>query len=265
MPEPAQVTPAPGAAWESTLPRLGGPRLSGQVVQELERRILLGDLAPGQRLPTEAELSELLGVSRSVIRDATRTLATRGLVEIRQGHGMTVTKPDDVALAEAMALRLLRSDLTVADLMLARAALEISLVPPAAHSRTQDDLDAIRGHLHTMSRAVAAEDWPVATSEHLAFHLALLAARHLPALDLLLKPMQQTILLTSRIDGVPRFQTEEHERILDGIRRRDEEATREAIEAHFAYIQDPSFADYRLMRLNQASTVELFLNELSKA
>ena len=63
------------------------PRLSDQVTAELERRILAGELEPGGLLPAEPELGAELEVSRSVIRDAIRTLAARGLVEVRQGSG----------------------------------------------------------------------------------------------------------------------------------------------------------------------------------
>ena len=72
------------------------------IVREFEDRIVYGELAPGERLPTESELCELLGVSRSVVRDAVRTLVARGLVEVRQGRGMIVAAPDDHAYSVAL-------------------------------------------------------------------------------------------------------------------------------------------------------------------
>ena len=77
------------------------PRLSDQVTAELERRILAGELEPGGLLPAEPELGAELEVSRSVIRDAIRTLAARGLVEVRQGSGTRVSPPGAAAPASS--------------------------------------------------------------------------------------------------------------------------------------------------------------------
>src|SRR5262249_41773883 len=78
-------------------PSPGWPTISQYVASQITGEILRGDLRPGERLPTEAKLGEILGVSRSVVRDAVRTLAARGLVTVRQGTGTVVASPTDAA------------------------------------------------------------------------------------------------------------------------------------------------------------------------
>src|SRR5919108_3290104 len=103
---------------------MSAPLKPEQVVRELERRILSGELRSGERLPTEGELGVELGVSRTVIRDAVRTLTTRRLVRVRHGFGMEVAPPSDLALSHALADLLMRAEVTVGDVLEARAALD---------------------------------------------------------------------------------------------------------------------------------------------
>ena len=65
--------------------------LADQMASAITDLILSGSIEPGSALPTEPRLAEQYGVSRSVVRDATRLLAARGLVEIHHGKGVFVT------------------------------------------------------------------------------------------------------------------------------------------------------------------------------
>src|ERR1700679_2767227 len=128
---------------------------SDRVAAELERRILSGELAPGDRLPTEGELGAMLSVSRSVIRDAIRTLIARGLITVRQGQGTTVAAPSDAAFAHALVALLARSELTMGDVIDARGTIESSLVPLAVETATEADLDALAAAHAAFAEAVA--------------------------------------------------------------------------------------------------------------
>ena len=66
------------------------PKLSERVVAALRSQVLSGEISPGQKMPTENQLTETFGVSRTVIREAIATLAADGLVEPRQGAGVFV-------------------------------------------------------------------------------------------------------------------------------------------------------------------------------
>ena len=66
------------------------PKLSEHVVAALRSQVVGGEIMPGQKLPTESQLTETFGVSRTVIREAIASLAADGLVESRQGAGVFV-------------------------------------------------------------------------------------------------------------------------------------------------------------------------------
>jgi len=238
------------------LPFVGKPELLSNTVSEaLERRILSGEWVAGQRVPSEPELSQQLGVSRSVIRDAVRSLAARGLLDVRQGSGTTVRPPTDDTYTDALTVMLTRSDLTVGDLALAREALDLQLAEIAAIRHEAADLVALELPLEKLVAAAESGDWPAAEAPHLAFHLAILDATRLPALMILLRPLQRLILATSipvRADDPSTWPVEREVAILDAIRKRDPVAAREAMAAHYWFIRDPVYADQHALPLGEA-------------
>lgn len=244
----------------SDYPRLGGVRLSDRVASELQLRILRGEPPPGERLPTEAELCELFGVSRSVIRDAIRTLAARGLVRMGAGQGIVVTAPSDDAFGEALILLLARSGLTMGEVTEARASIEIQLGPLAADRGMPEDWDSIEAALVGFGEAVEQGDWQQAHAEHLAFHLALLHAIHFPALEILLTPMHEITLLSS----IPPEDTPElwdvaaHPPILEALRAGDAGRARQALDEHFQrFLRDDRYAGFEATPFDEAGNEAL--------
>lgn len=201
-----------------------------------------------ERLPTEGELCDLFGVSRSVIRDALRTLKARGLVHVGPKQGIVVAAPSDEAYGEALLLLLARSGLTMREVTEARAAIEINIGPLAAARGTERDWARMDEHLHGFGEAVQAGEWTRAHAEHLAFHLALLNAVHLPALEILLKPVQEVIVLSSvppTADNPELWDVPAHPPILAALRRGDADDVQQALEQHFArFLGDERYAAF---------------------
>jgi GntR family transcriptional repressor for pyruvate dehydrogenase complex len=221
-----------------------------QVVQALERRILSGELRAGERLPTEGELGAELRVSRTVVRDAVRTLTTRGLVRVRHGFGMEVAVPSHLPIAHALADYLMRSDATVGDVLDAREALDRHLAPLAARNATEEDVARMAHDFERFAAAAAAGDAAIAQDAHLEIHLGFVRAMHLPALELMLKPMAEVILLSSvRPSPDPaRWEVESHRPLVEALRARDERALVEAVEHHFSVLRGGAYDDFRLAR-----------------
>jgi len=231
-------------------------RLSDGVVADLQRAILNKEYEPGSRLPTAEELCETLGVSRSVVRDALRTLTSMGLVDVRHGHGIFVAQRRDDALTDALALHIQRSDLTVGDVLEARISLESALAAEAARVGVPDGPASIRTHLSAFEDAVRAGDWPTANREHVEFHLGIIRALRLPALELMIEPLQGYIIVSSiptEPESQERWGLGSHDEIIAALEARDPEAARTAIRNHFAYIHSQRYADHIKTPFREAS------------
>ena len=239
------------------LPRLGGASLRDQVASALEARILDGTVAPGSRLPTEHELQESFGVSRTVIRDALRMLEVRGLVDVRRGLGTTVRSTSADAYSNAVATLLLRSDLTLGDVFRARAALESQLTVVAARNHTAALLGRVEAALDLFAAAVRDRaEVPAMVAAHVDFHAELLRATNLPALEVVLGPIQAMMLATSVVaPGTdPRdpegWRIDVHRAILEAVASRDEDAVDAACRRHWAApLRGKRYAETREVRL----------------
>lgn len=238
----------PAAGPSRGYPRIGAAlKLSDRVAAELQRRILNGEPPPGERLPTEAELGALFAVSRSVIRDALRTLVARGLVHVGPRQGIIVTEPSHEAFGEALVLLLARSGVTMREVTEARAAIETRLGALAAQRGTEADWADMDAALVDFEAALEREDWESVHRSHLAFHLSLLGAVHMPALEILLAPMHEVILASS---GTPEndralWDFDTHPPILDALRRRDGDEVELALERHFrGFLDDERYAEF---------------------
>jgi DNA-binding FadR family transcriptional regulator len=217
---------------------------SERLVSAIERQILSGRLAPGARLPTEGELCDLLNVSRSVIRDAIRALVARGLVTVRQGRGTSVAMPSDAAFSRALLVLLARSGVTMGDVFDARATIETRLVGLAATSGTKADWGRLEETLDRFSQAVAQGNNELASQSHTAFHVGILASIHQPALDLMLKPLTEVILVSSMAslvrEATEDWEVEFHRPILVALKARNPKAAEEAMIEHFEASTVPS-------------------------
>lgn len=158
------------------------------VANEIRRRILAGEFTPGQRLPSEAELIERYGFSRSTVREAMRTLASENLVYTTRGTtgGTFVASPDVAAITSNMehsvALMAAAQAVTVEQLMDVRQLTEVHAAGRAAHSRTDEQVDAMR-------RSVESAALDTDYAGHQDFHLQILQASGNPMLELVCAPV----------------------------------------------------------------------------
>ncbi|MGH8924083.1 MAG: FadR/GntR family transcriptional regulator [Acidimicrobiia bacterium] len=123
--------------------------LSDQIAQHLAD-FILEELTPGSGLPSEANLAERFGVSRPVVREALRSLAAQGVVEIVGGRG-TVVRPVDDRLLRLFFQRTLQvgTDTSI-ELMEVRKPLEVQSATLAAERRSDEELAAIGSKVAAM-------------------------------------------------------------------------------------------------------------------
>lgn len=152
------------------------------MAQDIERRIkeliLERRLAPGDALPTEAELMELFGSGRVSVREALKSLQAVNVVEIRRGFGTFVgslsLSPFAEGLAYRAAVRHRQGKPGLAELMKVREALETGLVGAVAAGIPDEDLDVLGALVAKMEDE--AGTGRVARATDRAFHLALYAS-----------------------------------------------------------------------------------------
>lgn len=250
------------------LPHLGPTNLRDRVVGLLERRIIDGQFAAGGRLPTETQLGTQLGVSRTVVRDALRVLEARGLIEIRRGAGTRVRESSADAYVNAAAMLLIRSDLTVGDVLEARAALESHLAVIAAQNRSEENLEQIEAALDNFAHAVDNRDPVAAARCHVEFHTELVRATRLPALDILIRPLQQMMLATSLVpsglepDDPKGWRVDAHRDLFLAVESQSPEELAKAADVHWTYTLGVAFEGLRERRIGElyASPAQL-INE----
>lgn len=210
-----------------------------QVANQLRALVLEGRLAPGDRLPNEADLSAHFGVSRSTIREALRVLASRDLVETSRGvtGGTFIARvnPDKVRdyLETSLGLMTGAEDVTVREMLEAREILEVPAARLAAERAEEETVEALR-------RAVAREKESRGRGskfeEHRNFHQLVVQAAGNELLSLMNEPV--FLVLRARFlrpDIAPDFWAhvdDDHEEILERIAAGDAEAAGEAMREH---------------------------------
>lgn len=211
-------------------------RLSDQVATQLQSLVLNNAIKPGEKLPSERELCELLGVSRTVVREAVRSLVVKGLLEVRQGGGTIVRAPDPALVSEMMSLMLRTSsgDVAFTHVQEARRLLEVELAALAAERRSDVDLAQMQAQLAIMLEYAAdAERWAEAD---VAFHAAIANATHNPLFPVLLGSIADLLLEVRRtgirLRDTPTKAYQHHLTIFERIRAGDRLGARKAMQEH---------------------------------
>jgi GntR family transcriptional repressor for pyruvate dehydrogenase complex len=133
-------------------PNLLYERIANQVRELISSR----NLGPGDRLPTERELAEMLGVSRMPIREAVRTLSAQGVVEVRRGRGMFVAARGIEATIEELSAELLKQRDVFKDLFAVRRLIEPAAAQWAANRVDDEGVEKLQGivaHMEAIGRA----------------------------------------------------------------------------------------------------------------
>lgn len=244
-------------------PVTSGARLSDQVADQLAAEIRRGGLAPGDKLPTEAQLVAQFGVSRTVVREAVSRLKSLGLVDSRQGSGVFVRQPSSFAPLNFEAQHA-ASQAAVIQMVEVRRALEAEVAALAAQRRTAADLRRIQSAVKALDAAVQRGGNGV--SEDVQFHRAIAEASNNPFLLQTLEYLGQFLHGATqvtranearRLDFAQQVQ-DEHAAIVQALQAGDPQAARSAAAGHMdnAIVRicsaDPAFWAQEGERLAQA-------------
>ncbi|MBE6970936.1 MAG: FadR family transcriptional regulator [Ruminococcaceae bacterium] len=195
------------------------------------------DLGPGTRLPAEAELCAMFGVSRTTLREAVRSLAVQGYVEVRHGKGTFVC--DRTNIRQDIGLSLLESvQVRLQDLFEIRLMIEPNTAMLACRRGTDEEI----AHIIHCADVVAEQiqsggDWD---SADLDFHHAFVAACHNQFMEQLVPILNRAVTSTWRMVGtypsLPEMVLRDNELIVGFLKARDAQGTRLAMEAHLRHV-----------------------------
>ena len=209
------------------------PRLSDKVANTMLETILSRKLQAGDRLPSERELGEQFGVSRTVVREAVRALVAKGMIEVRSGSGLRVAAVDAAAVTESMSLFLRGGSFGFEKVHEVRALLEVHIAGLAADRATEDDIGRLREVHERMVRE--ASDVEAAARDDLEFHRCIARATQNDLYLLLLDSIGSTLIDIRRDNlgsGSTPLTLDQHAHVLDRVVARDAAGAREAMATH---------------------------------
>ncbi len=234
-------------------------KLSAAVVRQIELLILRGILRPGERLPSERELAEKMGVSRPSLREAISDLQERGLVETRAGAGVFVTEVLGSAFSEALTTLFARHDEAVFDYVAFRRDMEGLAAERAARLGSDTDLKVIAEIFEKMEEVNVKRNPADEARLDADFHLAIIEASHNVIMLHMMRAMYQLlregVFYNRKIMFKQRTTRDtlldQHRAINDALQARDPVAARTAVEAHLDYVAK-ALSDHLLAERQEA-------------
>ncbi len=226
--------------------RIDAEKLSQSVVRQIEQLILRGILRPGERLPSERELSERLGVSRPSLREAIAELQDRGLLATRAGAGIYVADVLGSAFSPALIRLFASHDQAVLDYIGFRRDLEGVAAARAAEAGTDTDLKVIDTIFHKMEQVHSKRNPSDEAELDAQFHLAIIEASHNVIMLHMMRSMfdllKEGVFYNRQVMFKQRntrdILLEHHRAINDAIQARDPDAAREAVNVHLTFVED---------------------------
>lgn len=209
-----------------------------EVLKQINKRLIEGTLHPGERMLGERELAAELGVSRTTLREALRTLEFLGLVEIKPGGGTFIRDAQLNEVISPLALALAVEPTQIEELWETRISLEVECAGLAALRASEEDLRRISDALHDMHAQLANLD--AYTKTDMLFHYRVAQASQNSMMNRLLQTFVIHIYELIKKAGPLRFShdvgglstLQEHISIYEAIMGHDSERSRMLMRKH---------------------------------
>jgi DNA-binding FadR family transcriptional regulator len=220
-----------------TFPNIGIPKLKTKVYDTLLELIVGGKLKVGEMLPPERILAEELGVSRTVLREAIKSLEARGVLTSIHGVGIQVNpvSSEDISNAFMLYLKRQKQELPLMDLVEFRAIIEPEIARLAALKARKDDIEELSKILERMRESIG--DVEVFNRIDLEYHLQISKLTENLFFTTIMKeliiPIREVITRTGGIDNKKVFN--DHYAVYKRIKEKDPEGAKKAMTKSIAY------------------------------
>lgn len=223
-----------------TLPR---PNAVEDIIETFKQAIIHGELQPGQRLPSEAELGQQLGVGRGTVREAMKMLEALGVVNIKRGDGTYIVDRPSSALLSPLVFAIMLEAGMGPELLELRSIIEVGYCQLASQKATQEDWDQIKKAHEAFEIYARSSEWDVdeLAQRDLNFHFAILDATHNPLVikigrtveELFFASIRGTLLSMADIE----WSIDVHQRIVEALHDGDPQSIHQAVENSLSVVK----------------------------
>jgi len=219
-----------------------------QAFREIRSYIIRNGLKPGDLLPTELEMCEMLGVSRNVLREAIKSMELMGMVQACAGRGTEVKEFSlDFVFQNVLFFSVAGEDKPVREMFGIRRMLELSYMRQAFHAMNEDDIRVLHHCLRQMHES--GEDYLAFTEADRLFHTTLFHGLNNSVLNSLMDAIWAVDAGFELEKKSPHLITSiaKHEAIVKALEEYDYRAFARAMEVHFSsgkYLKSDSFEEY---------------------
>ena len=214
-----------------------------EIADQIKQAILAKRLKEGDRLPSERSLAKRFQVGRMTVREALRTLETKGFIKIKKGSGggAFIGVADSDAVPSIIVDNLILEGLTSTQITEARIALECAAVKSVIENATTEDLNSIAQNIEELETIIEFDHPQDLLSKRINFHLLIAEASH----NLLFIMFTRTLMEWARRrleeHWVPLIEEQLksyqfHQRLFDSIKRKDNDVAQRLMKDHIEHV-----------------------------
>ena len=246
-------------------------KLSKSVIRQIELLILRGVLRPGERLPSERELSERFGVSRPSLREAIYELQTNGLLTAKANAGVFVADVLGSAFSPALIRLFASHSEAVFDYIAFRRDMEGLAAERATRLASNTDLEVVNQIFQKMEAAHKKRNPAEEAQLDADFHLAIIEASHNVVMLHMMRSMYELLregVFYNRQVNFHQKATrgmllDQHRKINDALQARDANAARLAVQDHMDFVSS-SLSDHLKAEKNERIAQQRLMHEAER-
>lgn len=208
-----------------SVPSLKRSSISSEIAELITNLILRGEIQPGDKLPTEMEFAQQLGVGRNSFREAIKMLTFIGILEIRRGEGTFVAKKLSSPIINPLLMSLVYEEKTAEELIQLRLLLDIAVIPTIIENLTDEGIKQLEDANQAMYAVAQNPDYDkdLLLSLDINFH----KVYHSLTRNRLLVKIYETIYMLflssvkESLNNDPDFAYMSHKALIEALKERD--------------------------------------------